>query len=65
MQRLYNCLEDLENRSVRLKERLEDMLAREKHIRAELAKDVDYAERITETKNKLQEIDKKLGVEND
>lgn len=65
MQRLYNCLEDLENRSVRLKERFEDMLAREKHIRAELAKDVDYAERITETKNKLQEIDKKLGVEND
>lgn len=41
------------------------MLAREKHICAELAKDVDYAERITETKNKLQEIDKKLGVEND
>ena len=65
MQRLYNCLEDMENRSVRLKERLGDMLAREKHIRAELAKDVDYAERITETKNKLQEIDKKLGVEND
>ena len=41
------------------------MIDREKYIRAELAKDVDYAERITEIKDKLQKIDKKLGVEDD
>ena len=65
MQRLYNCLEDLEGRSARLKEKLKEMIDREKYIRAELAKDVDYAERITEIKDKLQKIDKKLGVEDD
>lgn len=65
MQRLYNCLEDLENRSVRLKDRLNEMLEREKYIRDELAKDVDYAERITEVKDKLQKIDKELGIDND
>ena len=35
MQRLYNCLEDLEGRSARLKEKLKEMIDREKFIRRE------------------------------
>ena len=65
MQRLYNCLEDLGKRGERLKEKLGEMLEREIYIRRELKKDVDYASRITETKNKLKKLDKELGIEND
>ena len=62
MVRLYHCLEGLEERLNRLKDKLTEIRENESTIRAELEKDVDYSEEISEVKHKLEEIDKKLGV---
>ena len=62
MVRLYHCLEGLSERLDKLKDRLSEIFEKEKNIKIELAKDVDYSEEISVVKEKLDEIDKKLGV---
>ena len=60
--RLYNFLEGLPERLKKLKEKLSEMQDREKYINEELKKDTDYSETIASVKDKLQQIDKNLGV---
>ena len=62
MVRLYNCLEGLDERLERLRDRLNEIRTREKAIKEELAKDTDYSDRISETLDRLKNLDEKLGV---
>jgi plasmid rolling circle replication initiator protein Rep len=56
-------LEKLNKHNEKLKMALCQMEEKEKAIKAELAKDESYVDRILEYKKKLEELDKKLGVE--
>ena len=60
--RLDNCLEGLSDRYMRLQGSYEQLCRNRQHIVDELSKDEDYEEKINSVKTKLEEIDKKLGV---
>ena len=60
--RLYHCLEGLKDKLANLEDELADIKRRAKAIDDELSKDINYADRIIELQEKLNEIDKKLGV---
>lgn len=60
--RLDNCLEGLSDRCMRLQGSYEQLCRNRQHIVDELSKDEDYEEKINSVKTKLEEIDKKLGV---
>ena len=60
--RLHNFLEGLPARLEKLKAKLSNMIERQNGIETELLKDVDYSEKIAKVREKLDSIDKKLGV---
>lgn len=60
--RIDNCLDKLEEHIQKMQTWLSDMYARQRAIKSELARKEDYTDRIEETKRKLKELDKKLGV---
>ena len=65
MIRIDNCLEGLQEKTVKLESAYKQLLVNHKNIEDELAKDEKYDERILEMKEKLKTIDKKLGVKRD
>ena len=60
--RIDNYLDSLEERLIKLKINLEKMKERESDIRRELSKDESYTDQIETYKKKVEELDKKLGV---
>ncbi len=60
--RIDNCLEKLAERFKNLKTNLSDEYAKQDSLKAEIAKKEDYSDKIEETKRKLENLDKKLGV---
>ena len=65
MIRIDNCLEDLQEKAIRLENAYNQLLVNHKNIEDELAKDEKYDERILEMQEQLKTIDKKLGVKRD
>ena len=61
--RIENYLENLNKHHEKLKMALCQMEEKERAIKAELLKDESYVDRILEYKKKLEDLDKKLGVE--
>ena len=61
--RIDNFLDDLDNHLAKLKENLSALITRQEAIRTELTVKDNYSDRIEECKNKLEKIDKKLGVD--
>ena len=61
--RIENYLENLNKHHEKLKMGLCQMEDKERAIKAELAKDESYVDKILEYKKKLEDLDKKLGVE--
>lgn len=60
--RVDNLLAELEKRLKTLEEILGDIVERQDAIKAELAKNENYTDKIESLKRKLERIDKKLGV---
>ena len=60
--RIENYLENLNKHHEKLKMGLCQMEDKERAIKAELAKDESYVDKILEYKKKLEDLDKKLGV---
>ena len=65
MIRIDNCLEGLQEKTIKLKNAYKQLLLNHKNIEDELAKDEKYDERILEIQEQLKIIDKKLGVKRD
>ncbi len=61
--KIDNCLEGLGKRVSELGERLEELKARKGFIEKEVLKSVDYTEKIMECKERIAEIDERLGVD--
>ena len=60
--RIDNFLDKLSDHHKKLREGLDQLLARQKAMTDELNKKDDYVERIAELRRKVEEIDKTLGV---
>jgi hypothetical protein len=65
MIRIDNCLEGLQEKTIKLENAYRQLLVNHKNIEDELAKDEKYDERILEMQEQLKTIDKKLGVKRD
>ena len=63
--RIDNALDMLSEHLEKLKDNLSKFESRQADVRAELAKDEDYAGKIEFYRNRVEEIDKKLGVKKD
>ena len=61
--RIDNCLDHLEEHLFKLQEKERELCDRREAVRAELDIKEDYADRIAEKRQRLEEIDKKLGVD--
>lgn len=61
--RIDNYLNDLTNEVIRAEDVLEKLLNRQVSIRREVMHKEDYADKIAETKKKLERLDEQLGVE--
>lgn len=61
--RIDNHLDSLEEHLIKLKMNLEKLKEKERDIRFELSKDESYTDRIETYKKKVEELDKKLGVD--
>ena len=61
--KIDNCLEGLEKRVSELGVRLEELKTRKEFIEKEILKSVDYTEKIKECKERIAEIDERLGVD--
>ena len=62
--RVDNCLEKLPEKYKEMKSDLESLKLKQTALREEISKKEDYAEKIEALKQKLERIDKKLGVTN-
>ncbi len=62
IKRLFNCLEDLDGRLERLDGKLSELLLKKESIRQALLSGDSYADEIEKAKERLETIDKKLGV---
>jgi len=62
MTRLDNCLEGLDKRLLRLENAYNQLIQNQTSIKEELEKDENYDELIFETQERLNKIDKELGV---
>lgn len=60
--RIDNYLDSLEEHLIKLKMNLEKLKEKERDIRFELSKDESYTDQIETYKKKVEELDKKLGV---
>ena len=60
--RIDNCIDTLGDTLSRYEKRLDELEAREKDIRAELAKGESYVNEIDKYRRKVEELDEKLGV---
>ena len=65
MIRIDNCLEGLQEKTIKLENAYRQLLVNHKNIEDELAKDEKYDERILDMQEQLKTIDKKLGVKRD
>ena len=61
--RIDNFLDSLEQHIDRLTDNLVSISARREHINLELLKNESYTEEIEELKERLEKLDKKLGVD--
>ncbi len=61
--RIDNFLQNLPAHLEKLKQTLSELIVKEKDVRSELLKKEDYVDRIEKFRNKLEKIDKKLGVD--
>ena len=61
--RLDNMLEGLPAHGEKLERNLKDLRQRQTDVQLELEKKEDFSQRITDCKNKLKELDIKLGVD--
>jgi len=61
--RIDNCLDHLEEYLFKLQEKERELCDRQEAVRVELTIKEDYADRIAEKRQRLEEIDKKLGVD--
>ena len=61
--RIDNYLDSLDKQLEKLKEGLTNLCGRQDALKAEILKKEDYADRIEKIKQRLEKLDKKLGVD--
>lgn len=61
--RIDNYLDSLDKQLEKLKEGLTDLCGRQDALKAEITKKEDYVDRIEKIKQRLEKLDKKLGVD--
>lgn len=61
--RIDNYLDSLDKQLEKLKEGLTDLCGRQDALKSEIAKKEDYADRIEKIKQRLEKLDRKLGVD--
>lgn len=65
MTRIDRCLDELDKRYEDMTKKLDDIIVRQKFMQAELLKEENFVDTIEDLKHRIQDIDRRLGVDKD